>query len=67
MEMMWDDRRNYFYYQKTRWYTNRIDYMRWSQAWMFYALARYHAEVEREEGVSRGESVSRGETENESG
>lgn len=28
----------YFYYQKTRWYTNKIPYMRWSQAWMFYAL-----------------------------
>ena len=33
------DKRGYFYYQKSRWYTNRIPYMRWSQAWMFYALA----------------------------
>lgn len=33
------DKEGYFYYQKTRWYTNRIPYMRWSQAWMFYALA----------------------------
>ena len=41
LEMMWDGRRNYFYYQKSRWHTNTIDYMRWSQAWMFYALARY--------------------------
>ncbi len=29
----------YFYYQKTRFYENRISYMRWSQAWMLYALA----------------------------
>jgi len=29
----------YFYYQKTRWYTNKIPYMRWGQAWMFYALS----------------------------
>lgn len=29
----------YFYFQKQRFYTNRIDYMRWSQAWMLYALA----------------------------
>lgn len=41
LDMMWDEKRNYFYYQKSRWYTNTIDYMRWSQAWMFYALSRY--------------------------
>ena len=33
------DKEGYFYYQKTRWYTNKIPYIRWSQAWMFYALA----------------------------
>lgn len=31
----------YFYYQNTRFYQNRISYMRWSQAWMLYALAIY--------------------------
>jgi hypothetical protein len=30
----------YFYYQRRRFYTNRIAYMRWSQSWMAYALAR---------------------------
>jgi hypothetical protein len=30
----------YFYYQRRRFYTNRISYIRWSQAWMAYALAR---------------------------
>jgi hypothetical protein len=30
----------YFHYQRKRFYTNRIEYMRWSQAWMMYALAR---------------------------
>jgi rhamnogalacturonyl hydrolase YesR len=29
----------YFYFQKTRWFTNRIPYMRWSQAWMLYGLS----------------------------
>ena len=29
----------YFYYQKHKRYDNRIPYMRWSQAWMFLALA----------------------------
>jgi hypothetical protein len=32
--------RGYFCYQRKRFYTNRIPYMRWSQAWMSYALAR---------------------------
>jgi len=34
------DKTGCFYYQKTRWYTNKIPYMRWSQAWMFYALSQ---------------------------
>ncbi|MCU1263988.1 MAG: hypothetical protein JWM21_306 [Acidobacteria bacterium] len=34
------DPRGYFYYQRRRWYTSRIPYMRWSEAWMAYALAR---------------------------
>jgi hypothetical protein len=34
------DPRGYFYYQRRRWYTVRIPYMRWSEAWMAYALAR---------------------------
>ena len=31
----------YFYYQRHRFHTNRIPYMRWSQAWMAYALGRF--------------------------
>jgi hypothetical protein len=34
------DRRGFFYYQKRRFYTTRTPYMRWTQAWMLYALAR---------------------------
>ncbi len=37
------DRRGFFYYRKTRYLTNRVPYMRWSQAWMFRALATYAA------------------------
>lgn len=29
----------YFYYQKHRLWTNRISYMRWSNAWMLAALS----------------------------
>jgi hypothetical protein len=35
-----DPARGFFYYQKHRFYTIRTPYMRWSQSWMLYALAR---------------------------
>ncbi len=31
----------HFYYQKKKYFTIRIPYMRWSQAWMFFALSRF--------------------------
>ena len=34
------DAAGFFYYQKRRFYRVRIPYMRWSAAWMMYALAR---------------------------
>jgi hypothetical protein len=33
------DNRGFFYYQRRRFYTVRKPYMRWTQAWMLYALA----------------------------
>lgn len=33
------DKRGYFYYRKLRLFTHKTPYMRWSQAWMFVALA----------------------------
>jgi len=37
MTHMWDDR-GFFYYRVLRTHTNRISYMRWSQAWMLLAM-----------------------------
>jgi hypothetical protein len=34
------DRRGFFYYQRRRFFTNHAAYMRWTQAWMLYALGR---------------------------
>lgn len=31
----------YFYYRKLKYFTNKISYMRWSQAWMFVALTEF--------------------------
>jgi len=41
------DIEGFFYYQKWKWYTNKIPYIRWSQAWMFYALAYLIAEGDK--------------------
>jgi len=34
------DDRGFFYYQRRRFHTVRIPYMRWSEAWMMYGLSR---------------------------
>ncbi|MCX7861888.1 MAG: delta-aminolevulinic acid dehydratase [Bacteroidales bacterium] len=31
--------KGFFYYQKKKYYTIKIPYMRWTQAWMFYAMS----------------------------
>jgi hypothetical protein len=36
------DPAGFFHFQRRRYYTIRIPYMRWAQAWMLYALSRYH-------------------------
>jgi len=32
------DKSGYFYFRKYPYFTNKISYMRWGQAWMFLAL-----------------------------
>ncbi|GAH53520.1 unnamed protein product, partial [marine sediment metagenome] len=39
IDKMWN-KKGYFNYQITRFYKNTIPYMRWSQAWMFYAMMK---------------------------
>ncbi len=41
------DPEGYFYYQKHRFFTNKIPYMRWSQAWMMLALSTFKEESEK--------------------
>lgn len=36
---LFDENKGYFYYQKRKYWTNKINYLRWSQAWMFTGLA----------------------------
>ncbi len=35
------DPKGFFYYQKHKYFTNKIPYIRWAQAWMYYALSLY--------------------------
>lgn len=35
------DKKGYFYYQVNKYFTSRIPYMRWAQAWMFLSFAIY--------------------------
>lgn len=50
MGNMWDQR-GYFYYQVWPYFTNRISYMRWSQAWMLLALTELY---ESEQALKAG-------------
>jgi len=39
------DKQGYFYYQRKKTFSSRIPYMRWAQAWMFYAMSFYLEEM----------------------
>jgi len=46
--------KGYFYFRQGRFYTNKIPYMRWSQAWAFHALTSYQYHRSRQpQSVSR--------------
>ncbi|HVM60879.1 MAG TPA: hypothetical protein VMV72_08430 [Verrucomicrobiae bacterium] len=47
VENMWDTR-GFFWYQRGQRGINRLCYMRWTQAWMYYALAELLAVIERD-------------------
>lgn len=38
--------KGYFYYQKKKWVTSKIPYIRWAQSWMFYAFSYYFLEID---------------------
>lgn len=40
-EHMFDEKKGYFYYYKEKYFTIKIPYMRWTQAWMFLGLSHY--------------------------
>jgi hypothetical protein len=39
VEQLYDSNKGYFYYQKRKFWSNKVNYLRWSQAWMFIGLA----------------------------
>lgn len=42
IEQFWDAR-GWFHFQHDRWFKSKIPYIRWTQAWMFCALAYYQS------------------------
>lgn len=46
LDNMWFERGSYFHCQKHAYYTVKIPYMRWAQAWMLLALATYLEGIE---------------------
>lgn len=56
-ENLWDNQ-GYFYFQKHRFWTNRIPYLRWGQAWMLLALASM-LEVKAGDHHGAGATLSR--------
>jgi len=48
MDHMYNDR-GYFHFRQGRFFTNRIPFMRWSQAWAFHALTEYLSAATRAE------------------
>lgn len=40
-DTLYDAKAGHFCYQKTAHYTNRLNYIRWTQAWVYYAFAFY--------------------------
>lgn len=40
--------KGYFIYQINKYFSSRIPYMRWAQAWMFYALTKYLLQFKEE-------------------
>jgi len=46
------DRRGFFYYQRRRFLTIHTPFMRWSEGWMLYALARLLEEEGKRPSVS---------------
>jgi hypothetical protein len=52
--------KGYFYYQKRKFLTNKIAYMRWSQAWVFYGLTYYILNETRTEKKAKAEKMTAG-------
>lgn len=42
-------KKGYFYFQKKKFFSSKIPYIRWAQAWMFYSLSYYMVEFNESE------------------
>lgn len=42
IELLYSPQKQHFVYQKSKYHTNRINYMRWTQAWVYYSFAFFN-------------------------
>lgn len=45
LKNLWDEKQNRFYYQKYKFFTWKIDLMRWNNSWMFRAMIKYESTI----------------------
>lgn len=49
---MFDKKRGYFYYYKEKYFTIKIPYIRWTEAWMFLGLSHFLLNNAKENYIS---------------
>jgi hypothetical protein len=53
---MYSEKKKRFAYQRNRYFSNRINYLRWTQAWAFFGLSSYLSRNPRESVFDKGAS-----------
>jgi hypothetical protein len=48
IELMYIPKKGKFVYQINKRFTNKLDYIRWTQAWVYYSFAFYNRAVENQ-------------------
>ncbi|MEL0654605.1 aspartate-semialdehyde dehydrogenase [Pseudoalteromonas issachenkonii] len=49
IEILYLPKKQHFIYQKNKYFTNKIDYIRWTQAWVYYSFAYFNHQKNQSE------------------
>jgi len=53
IERLYMPKSGHFIYQKHKYFTNKINYIRWTQAWVYYSFAYYNNFVVNQADLSK--------------